>query len=55
MVIYTGKLNSLKRFKDDVREVQKGFECGTGLEKFNDIKEGDIIEAFEEVEEKRTL
>jgi translation initiation factor IF-2 len=55
VVIYTGKLNSLKRFKDDVREVQKGFECGTGLEKFNDIKEGDIIEAFEEVEEKRTL
>ncbi|GAU09614.1 translation initiation factor IF-2 [Desulfoplanes formicivorans] len=55
VVIYTGKLNSLKRFKDDVREVQKGFECGTGLERFNDIKEGDIIEAFEEVEEKRTL
>jgi len=55
VVIYTGKLNSLKRFKDDVREVAKGFECGTGLEKFNDIKEGDIIEAFEEVEEKRTL
>ncbi|WP_462323463.1 translation initiation factor IF-2 [Desulfoplanes sp.] len=55
VVIYTGRLNSLKRFKDDAREVPKGFECGTGLEKFNDIKEGDIIEAFEEVEEKRTL
>ncbi len=55
VVIYTGKLNSLKRFKDDAREVVKGFECGTGLEKFNDIKEGDVIEAFEEVEEKRTL
>ena len=55
VVIYTGKLNSLKRFKDDVREVLKGFECGTGLERFNDIKEGDVIEAFEEVEEKRTL
>ena len=55
VVIYTGKLNSLKRFKDDVREVLKGFECGTGLENFNDIKEGDVIESFEEVEEKRTL
>jgi translation initiation factor IF-2 len=55
VVIYTGKLNSLKRFKDDAREVLKGFECGTGLEKFNDIKEGDIIEAFDEIEEKRTL
>ncbi|MFA6810289.1 MAG: translation initiation factor IF-2 [Desulfoplanes sp.] len=55
VVIYTGKLTSLKRFKDDVREVLKGFECGTGLENFNDIKEGDVIEAFEEVEEKRSL
>ena len=55
VVIYTGKLNSLKRFKDDVREVLKGFECGTGLENFNDIKDGDVIESFEEVEEKRTL
>ena len=55
VVIYTGKLSSLKRFKDDAREVAKGFECGAGLEKFNDIKVGDIIDAFEEKEEKATL
>lgn len=55
VVIYTGKLNSLKRFKDDVKEVTKGYECGAGLEKYNDIKIGDIIEAFKEVEEKATL
>jgi translation initiation factor IF-2 len=55
VVIYTGSLSSLKRFKDDVKEVQKGFECGVGLENYNDIKVGDIIEAFEEVEEKATL
>ena len=45
--IYDGKLASLKRFKDDVREVKEGFECGMAIEKFNDIKEGDIIEAYE--------
>ncbi|ACV67792.1 translation initiation factor IF-2 [Desulfohalobium retbaense] len=55
VVIYTGKIDSLKRFKDDAKEVQKGFECGVGLENFNDIKSGDIIEAFEEVQEKATL
>ncbi|MFN2268465.1 MAG: translation initiation factor IF-2, partial [Desulfonatronovibrio sp.] len=44
VVIFTGKLNSLKRFKDDVKEVTKGYECGAGLEKYNDIKIGDIIE-----------
>ncbi len=55
VVVYTGKIASLKRFKDDVKEVAKGFECGIGLEKYNDIKVGDVIEAFEEVEEKRTL
>ncbi|MBT8763779.1 translation initiation factor IF-2 [Desulfohalobiaceae bacterium Ax17] len=55
VVIYTGKLSSLKRFKDDVKEVQKGFECGVGLENYNDIKVGDVIEAFEEVEEKAKL
>lgn len=55
VVIFTGKLNSLKRFKDDVKEVTKGYECGAGLEKYNDIKIGDIIEAFKEVEEKATL
>ncbi len=55
VVIYTGKVASLKRFKDDVKEVTKGYECGVGLENFNDIKVGDIIEAFEEVEERPTL
>jgi len=47
VVIYTGKIASLRRFKDDVKEVQTGYECGIGLEKFNDIKVGDIIEAYE--------
>ena len=47
VVVYEGKLSSLKRFKDDAREVASGFECGVSLEKFNDIKEGDIIEAYE--------
>ncbi|MCC7382596.1 MAG: translation initiation factor IF-2 [Deltaproteobacteria bacterium] len=53
--IYEGKLASLKRFKDDVREVKEGFECGMGIEKFNDIKAGDIIEAFEIVQVKAAL
>ncbi|MFW6178587.1 MAG: translation initiation factor IF-2 [Desulfohalobiaceae bacterium] len=55
VVIYTGKLSSLKRFKDDVKEVGKDYECGAGLQNFNDIKVGDIIEAFEEVQEKASL
>jgi len=46
-VVYQGRIASLRRFKDDVREVTEGFECGVGLERFNDIKEGDLIEAFE--------
>ena len=46
IVVYTGKLSSLKRFKDDVKEVKTGFECGITIENYNDIKEGDIIEAF---------
>ncbi|HTG02086.1 MAG TPA: translation initiation factor IF-2 [Nitrospirota bacterium] len=46
VLIYEGKLHSLKRFKDDVREVQSGYECGIGIENFNDIKVGDVIEAF---------
>ena len=52
VVIYTGQMGSLKRFKDDVREVASGYECGIGIENFNDIKIGDILEAFvmEEVE-----
>jgi len=55
VVIYTGQVSSLKREKDDAREVTKGFECGIGLEKFNDIKAGDIIEAFETKEIARTI
>ena len=55
IVIFTGELDSLKRFKDDAREVSSGYECGLSIKNFNDIKVGDIIEAFEEVEEKRTL
>ncbi|QTO40538.1 translation initiation factor IF-2 [Desulfovibrio desulfuricans] len=55
VVVYTGKISSLKRFKDDSKEVVKGNECGVGLENFNDVKIGDIIEAFETVEEAATL
>jgi len=50
IVIYTGELGSLKRFKDDVKEVQHGYECGLNIDKFNDIKVGDVVEAYEEVE-----
>ena len=46
VVIAEDKISSLKRFKDDMREVSSGYECGVGLEKFNDIHEGDILEAF---------
>jgi translation initiation factor IF-2 len=54
VVIYTGKISSLRRLKDDVREVLSGFECGIGIENFNDLREGDIIEAYtsEKVEQK---
>ncbi|MCS7082173.1 MAG: translation initiation factor IF-2 [Bacteroidota bacterium] len=55
VVIYEGRLASLKRFKDDVREVGAGYECGMGIEGYNDIKVGDLIEAYEIVETKRTL
>ena len=55
IVIYTGALGSLKRFKDDVKEVKHGYECGLNIDKFNDIKEGDIIEAYEQVEVARKL
>lgn len=55
VVVHTGKVASLRRFKDDVREVLKGYECGISLENYNDIKAGDIIEAFEMVEEAATL
>jgi translation initiation factor IF-2 len=50
IVIYTGELGSLKRFKDDVKEVQHGYECGLNIDKFNDIKVGDVVEAYEDVE-----
>jgi len=46
VVVYEGKLSSLRRFKDDVREVQQGYECGIGIENFNDIKVGDVVEAY---------
>ena len=55
VVVYTGKLSSLKRFKEDVNEVKKGFECGMSIENFNDIKVGDIIEGYDTVEVKRAL
>ncbi|MBT3621561.1 MAG: translation initiation factor IF-2 [Flavobacteriales bacterium] len=55
VVVYTGKLSSLKRFKDDVTEVRKGFECGMSIENYNDLKVGDIIEGYEVVEVKRVL
>ncbi len=54
VVVWQGKMNSLKRFKDDAREVAAGYECGIGLENFNDIKVGDIIEVFE-MEEVKTI
>jgi translation initiation factor IF-2 len=55
VVAYDGRISSLRRFKDDVREVAEGFECGIGIENFNDIKEGDIIEAYEVREVARKL
>ncbi|MBT8282556.1 MAG: translation initiation factor IF-2 [Muriicola sp.] len=55
VVIYTGTLASLKRFKDDVKEVSKGYDCGLQIKNYNDIKENDIVEAFQEVAVKKTL
>jgi len=55
IVIHTGTLGSLKRFKDDVREVKNNYECGLNIDKFNDIKIGDLVEAYEEVEVARKL
>ncbi len=55
IVVYTGDLGSLKRFKDDVKEVVSGQECGLNIENYNDIKVGDVIEAFKEIEVKPTL
>ena len=55
IVIYSGDLGSLKRFKDDVKEVATGFECGLNIANYNDVKVGDLVEAYEEVEVKKTL
>ncbi|PRX52481.1 translation initiation factor IF-2 [Salegentibacter salegens] len=55
VVVYTGELASLKRFKDDVKEVAKGYDCGIQVKNYNDIKEGDVIESFREVEVKKKL
>ncbi|WP_242092617.1 translation initiation factor IF-2 [Aestuariivivens sediminicola] len=55
VVVFTGELTSLKRFKDDVKEVSKGYDCGMQIKNYNDIKEGDIIEAFRQVEVKKKL
>ncbi|WP_417369896.1 translation initiation factor IF-2 [Gelidibacter japonicus] len=55
VVVYTGELSSLKRFKDDVREVSKGYDCGMQIKNYNDIHENDVIEAFHEIEVKKKL
>ena len=55
VVVYTGELSSLKRFKDDAREVSKGYDCGMQIKNYNDIYENDVIEAFHEVEVKKKL
>jgi translation initiation factor IF-2 len=55
VVVYEGTVSSLKRFKDDVKEVARGFECGVGIDGYNDIREGDYIESFKEIEEVATL
>ena len=55
VVVYTGAVDSLKRFKDDAPEVKRGFECGIGIKNYNDIKEGDVIESYEMREVKRKL
>jgi translation initiation factor IF-2 len=55
IVVYSGELGSLKRFKDDVKEVKNGYECGLNIAKYNDIRVGDVVEAYEEVEVNRKL
>ena len=55
IVVFTGNINALKRFKDDVKEVGSNFECGISLTSCNDLMVGDIIETFEEIEVKQTL
>jgi translation initiation factor IF-2 len=54
-IVYDGKLSTLKRFKDEVKEVKNGFECGMALESFNDVRVNDLIEAYIMEEKKRTL
>ena len=55
IVIHTGELASLKRFKDDAKEVSSGYDCGLSVKSYNDLQEMDIIEAFEEIEVQKTL
>lgn len=55
VIIFEGKISSLKRFKDDAKEVAKGYECGIGVEGYNDIKAGDYLESFKEIEEQAVL
>ena len=55
IVIFTGEINALKRFKDDVKEIGTNFECGISLTNCNEIKEGDMIETFQEIEIKQKL
>jgi translation initiation factor IF-2 len=55
VVVYTGELTSLKRFKDDVKEVAKGYDCGMQIKNYNDIQVNDVIESFREVEVKKKL
>jgi translation initiation factor IF-2 len=55
IVVYSGSLGSLKRFKDDVKEVATGYDCGLNIEGYNDIKVGDVVEAYEIVKIKRKL
>mgnify|MGYP000541421013 CR=1 FL=1 len=55
IVVFTGAINALKRFKDDVKEVVAGLDCGLNIVNYNDIQVGDIIEAYEETEIKKTL
>jgi translation initiation factor IF-2 len=55
IVVHSGELASLKRFKDDAKDVQAGMECGLNINNFNDIREGDIVEGYENVAVKRTL
>jgi len=55
VIMNAGEFDSLKRFKDDAKEVREGFECGLRIKNYEDIKEGDVIEAYELEEKKRTL